>query len=80
MGDVVLIGSRHSADTLRLQEFLEHNGHPFTHFELGQDAPAEQLLQRFNLRPEDVPVLIGRDQSPMRNPTNVELAARLGCG
>ena len=78
MGDVVLIGSRNSADTLRLKEFLAHNGHPFTYFELGQDAPAEQLLQRFNLGPEDIPVLIGRDQSPMRNPTNAELAARLG--
>src|SRR5579872_1694573 len=67
MGDVVLIGSRSSAGTLRLKEFLAHNGHPFTYFELGQDAPAEQLLQRFHFGPEDIPVLIGRDQSPMRN-------------
>jgi thioredoxin reductase (NADPH) len=78
MGDVVLIGSRSSADTLRLKEFLAHNGHPFTYFELGQDAPAEELLQRFNLAPKDIPVLIGRDQSPMRNPTNAELATGLG--
>jgi thioredoxin reductase (NADPH) len=78
MGDAVLIGSRYSADTLRLKEFLAHNGHPFTYFELGQDTQAEQLLQRSNLRSEDIPVLIGRDQSPMRNPTNAELAARLG--
>src|SRR5579863_2658878 len=78
MGDVVLIGSRNSAETLRLKEFLAHNGHPFTYFELGQDGPAAQLLQRFNLGPEDIPVLIGRDESPMRNPTNAELAARLG--
>jgi thioredoxin reductase (NADPH) len=54
MGDVVLIGSRYSADTLRLKEFLAHNGHPFKDFELGLDAPAEQLLQRFSLRPEDL--------------------------
>lgn len=78
MGDVVLIGSRHSADTLRLKEFLAHNGHPFTYFELGQDAPAEQMLQRYQLGPEETPVLIGRDQVPMRNPTNAELAGRLG--
>jgi len=78
MGDVVLIGSRNSADTLRLKEFLAHNGHPFTYSEVGQDGPAEQLLQRFNFGPEDVPVLIGHDESPMRNPTNAELAARLG--
>jgi thioredoxin reductase (NADPH) len=71
-GDVVLIGSRNSADTLRLKEFLAHDGHPFTYFELRQDAPAEQLLRRFNLGPEDIPLLIGRDQSPMRNPTNAD--------
>jgi thioredoxin reductase (NADPH) len=78
MGDLVLIGSRSSADTLRLKEFLTHNGHPFAYLELGQDAPAEQLLQRFNLGPKDIPVLVGHDQSPMRNPTNGELAGRLG--
>src|SRR5579863_7204248 len=78
MGDVVLIGSRNSADTLRLKEFLTHNGHPFTYFELGQDEATEQLLQRSNLGSEDVPVLVGRDGSPMRNPTDAELAARLG--
>ena len=27
-GDVVLVGSRHSAGTLRIQEFLTRNGHP----------------------------------------------------
>ena len=78
MGDVVLIGSRFSADTLRLKEFLARNGHPFTYLEIGQDATAEPLLQRFNLGLEDLPLLIGRDQSPMRNPSNAELAAHLG--
>jgi thioredoxin reductase (NADPH) len=78
MGDVVLIGSRSSADTLRLREFLTHNGHPFTYLEVGQDSAAEQMLARLNLGPEGIPVLIGRDQSPMRNPTDAELAARLG--
>jgi thioredoxin reductase (NADPH) len=27
-GNIVLLGSRHSADTLRLREFLSRNGHP----------------------------------------------------
>src|SRR3954468_6352828 len=29
LGDVVLIGSRHSAATLRVKEFLTRNGHPY---------------------------------------------------
>jgi thioredoxin reductase (NADPH) len=78
MGNVVLIGSKHSADTLRLKEFLARNAHPFTYLELDRDSAAEQLLLQFKIDREQIPVLIGRDQSPMRNPTNAELAARLG--
>ena len=29
VGDVVLLGSAHSASTLRIQEFLARNGHPY---------------------------------------------------
>ena len=29
VGDVVLVGSRHSASTLRLQAFLTRNSHPY---------------------------------------------------
>jgi thioredoxin reductase (NADPH) len=30
LGDVVLVGSTHSAETLRIKEFLGRNGHPYT--------------------------------------------------
>ena len=30
MGNVIILGSRHSANTLRLREFLTRNGHPHT--------------------------------------------------
>ena len=30
-GDLILLGSRHSANTLRLREFLTRNGHPHTY-------------------------------------------------
>jgi thioredoxin reductase (NADPH) len=29
LGNVTLMGSRHSADTLRLREFLSRNRHPY---------------------------------------------------
>src|ERR1700733_11643380 len=34
LGNVVVIGSRHSADPLRLREFLTRNGHPFSYIDL----------------------------------------------
>lgn len=33
-GDVVLLGSSHSAGTLRVKEFLARNGHPYTYIDL----------------------------------------------
>jgi thioredoxin reductase (NADPH) len=78
IGDVILIGSKYSADTLRDKEFLARNDHPYTYLELEQDVAAGEMLSRFNIRPEDIPVLIGRDQLPMRNPSVAEIAARLG--
>jgi thioredoxin reductase (NADPH) len=78
IGDVVLIGSRYSADTLRLKEFLARNGHPFTYLEVEHDPSVEQLLSRFNIPAEDIPVVIRRDQCAVRNPSNAEIAACLG--
>jgi thioredoxin reductase (NADPH) len=37
VGDVVLIGSTHSADTLRIKEFLIRNGHPYSYIDLEHD-------------------------------------------
>jgi thioredoxin reductase (NADPH) len=78
LGDVILIGSHYSADTLRLKEFLARNGHPFTYLDIEQDPGVEEMLQRFNIHAADIPVLIGRDPSPLRNPSNADVAARLG--
>ena len=36
-GNVILLGSRHSAQTLRLREFLTRNGHPHTYVDLDSD-------------------------------------------
>ena len=33
IGDVVLVGSMHSGDTLRIREFLTRNGHPFAYMD-----------------------------------------------
>jgi len=77
-GDVVLIGSNHSADTLRLKAFLSRNGHPFTYVDVERDTTSQHLLDHFHPNPEDVPLVLCRDQPPMRNPSNAEVARCLG--
>jgi thioredoxin reductase (NADPH) len=78
VSDVVLIGSAYSAGTLRAREFLTRNGHPHTYIDLDRDPDVQHLLDRFQVGLADVPVLICRGQSVLRNPTNGQIADCLG--
>jgi thioredoxin reductase (NADPH) len=78
VGDVVLIGSAHSTDTWRLKEFLLRNGHPCTYLDLERDAEAEHLMTTFRVDAGDIPVVICRGETALRNPSNHDLARCLG--
>ncbi|MGH6690229.1 MAG: FAD-dependent oxidoreductase [Gammaproteobacteria bacterium] len=77
-GDVVVAGSNHCASTLRVKEFLTRNGHPYTFLDLDEDAAAQGLLDGFHITVSDVPVVIRRGDPILKNPTNEEIAERLG--
>jgi thioredoxin reductase (NADPH) len=77
-GDAVLIGSRHSAGTLRVQEFLTRNGHPYAYIDADTDDKIEQLLDGFHVASADIPVLICRGTKVLKNPSNAEIADCLG--
>jgi thioredoxin reductase (NADPH) len=78
LGDVVLVGSSHSAGTLRIKEFLTHNGHPYSYLDLDRDADVQGLLDHFHVSVADIPVVICRNQVVLRNPTNQQVADCLG--
>lgn len=78
VSDLLLIGSRHSADTLRLQEFLTRNAHPYTFFDLESAGDVCATLTRFNVRPDETPIVITSKGEPLRNPSLRDLAGRLG--
>jgi thioredoxin reductase (NADPH) len=75
-GDVVLLGSNNSSGTLRLKEFLSRNGHPYSYVDIEKDAGGEEVLKQFTA--SEVPVLICRGKSILRNPTNQQAADCLG--
>ena len=77
-GDVVLIGSRHSAATLRIQEFLTRNGHPHQYLDVDTDPDVQRMFDDFKIGVNDIPVIICRGQLVLRNPSNAELADCLG--
>jgi thioredoxin reductase (NADPH) len=77
-GDIVLIGSSHLLDTLRIKEFLTRNYQPYSYIDLEHDAEVQDVLDRFSLSIEDLPVLICRGTAVLRNPTNEEITGCLG--
>ena len=77
-GNVILLGSRHSAPTLHLREFLTRNGHPHTYVDLDTDASYQDLLDHFHVTLDQIPVVICNNQTVLRNPSIQELARCLG--
>ncbi|HWW22147.1 MAG TPA: FAD-dependent oxidoreductase, partial [Steroidobacteraceae bacterium] len=76
--DVRLLGSRHSGDTLRLQEFLTRNAFPYQDLHIEQHPDVQILLERFHLRSNELPVVVCHGDTVLRNPSNHELAACIG--
>jgi thioredoxin reductase (NADPH) len=77
-GNVILMGSLHSARTLELREFLSRNGYPYTFVDLDSDRTSQELLDRFHVKASEVPVVICNGRSVLRSPSIQELADCLG--
>ncbi len=78
LSGVTLMGSRYSAKTLQLREFLTRNGFPYSYVDLDLDRTSQDLLDRFEIKPEEVPVVICSNRGVMRNPSIQKLADCLG--
>lgn len=78
VGDIVLVGSTHSAGTLRIKEFLMRNGHPYSYLDLDRDSDVQNLLDSFQILSSEIPVVIYRGQLVLRNPSNQQIADCLG--
>jgi thioredoxin reductase (NADPH) len=76
-GDLILIGSRHSAGTLRLQQFLTRNAYPYVNLDVDTDSDVQPLLDRFHVSVNDIPIVICRGDKVVKNPTNEQLADAL---
>lgn len=77
-GGVELVGPGHDGDTIRLQRFMTRNGYPHHLLDTEQDPDAGGFLECFALTQDQLPVLVLPGHELLRNPTNAELADRLG--
>ena len=78
LGNVIVMGSRHSAATLQLREFLGRNSYPHVFVDLDTDKMSQELLDRFHVKVDDIPVVICRGEVVLRNPSRADLADCLG--
>jgi thioredoxin reductase (NADPH) len=78
IGDLVLVGSSHSAATLRIREFLSRNGQPYSSLDVERDPDVQVLLDRFQVTVDEVPIVICHGRRMLRNPSNQQLADFLG--
>jgi len=77
-GNVVLIGSRYSAGTLAIREFLTRNNQPYAYIDVDVDAGAQTTLDTFGVGVGDVPVFICRGERVLKKPTTDEVGECLG--
>jgi len=77
-GNVLVLGSRYSANTLAVREFLTRDGHPFAYVDLDCDQTAQGLLDTFGVSIDDIPVVICNNALVLRNPSPSQVAEALG--
>ena len=73
-----VIGSRFSADTLRIRNFLAKNRIWFTWVDLENDPEIDALLEQLDIEIEDTPVVTNGDLWLLKNPDSQKLAELLG--
>jgi thioredoxin reductase (NADPH) len=78
-GNLAVFGSQHSARTLEIREFLTRNAYPHNYIDLDRDQTSQALLDRFAVKPNEVPVVVcNSGRNMLRSPSVRELAACLG--
>ncbi len=76
-GDVTLLGSAQSRGTLALQEFLSRNGHPYVFIDVDHDQGVARLFEAYQLTDQDLPVVVVRARTVLRQPSVAQVARAL---
>jgi thioredoxin reductase (NADPH) len=77
-GGPVIVGHAEQADVLRLANFLRRNGHPYQLLSPENDSCAQTLIERFEVEPEELPIVLCPSGQLLRNPDENALARCIG--
>ena len=74
----VIVGDEANADVLRLVNFLRRNGHPYELLDPATDGCAQTLVERFEVVPESLPIVLCPGGQLLRNPSEDQIARCVG--
>jgi thioredoxin reductase (NADPH) len=77
-GGPVIVGRAEDGNVLRLEGFLRRNAHPLLRLDPENDVEARALIERFNIQPAQLPIVLCPGGQLLRNPGEVELAQCIG--
>jgi thioredoxin reductase (NADPH) len=77
-GGPVIVGRAENGDVLRLVGFLRRNGHPRQQLDPETDPDAKALIERFQIDPGELPIVLCPGGQLLRNPSESELARCIG--
>ncbi|HEY7977536.1 MAG TPA: FAD-dependent oxidoreductase [Rhizomicrobium sp.] len=78
VGGPIIIGRADNRDVLRLENFLARNGHPHQRLDPETDECAKTWVERFHVKPGELPIVICPDGNMLRNPGENQLARCIG--
>ena len=77
-GGPVIVGPRGHGRTHALQSFLAANGHPYNVLDTETDQKARDLIEHYQPKPEELPLVVCPDGVVKKNPTVVDIGRCLG--
>ena len=78
VGGPIIVGRADNRDVLRLENFLARNGHPHQRLDPDTDNCAKTLVERFQIKPAELPIVVCPGGEMLRNPSENQLARCLG--
>jgi thioredoxin reductase (NADPH) len=76
--NLVLVGSRNSADTLRIKEFLTRNAQPFRYQDVETEPGIAAMLEGFQVGINEIPIVICQGGHVLKNPSTDLIAQMTG--
>ena len=76
--NIIVYGTEWCGDCFRTRQFLKKHSIPFTFVNIDRDKAAESFVLKTNRGMRSVPTLVFEDGSILVEPSNSELAVKIG--